>query len=528
MNVFSEPLPGLLDDPQFQIPDLPQLTDYHIAPLRDPVPSRSLYAPSPLEPTAGNNVHTRAPPASAKQPVPAKRKTPKISPAEILLARDTKKPSIAISELVEAQNEEAQPVQLPSFISLAIVERSPEQRAQSIDALRPAKRPRLDLDLETITNEEYRHLPLPSQKDDKHAGRTKPLLPAMVTGLHEPPPTAALLPSMETVKPLSRSPKKFSNLQVESSSSVSGKRSQGRPPEQMLNSPEMTPVPLGHSASPLATDTKEGPKDARPTGLTAKEKKPKKRRKPNKWTDGETEQLIQGIRKYGIGKWKQILEDADLRFDGRSCVDLKDRFRVKMPDAYRDRDLAEEMSVLKPPPEPEQLKDKSKTPLDTRPEKCTDQWAPPSSPATAQVLSISVSNTSPNTSQEEPRRALALPAKTARRKRRLWTTDETQNLMRGVERHGFQWTLIHDDNQLNLSHRKATDLRDRIRNLFPDCYRNADIRPKRGQPDGPRTLPPLVLDDDGDWDWSNNTLPPLLEWDDIGTERLNTQNFWTA
>jgi len=30
-----------------------------------------------------------------------------------------------------------------------------------------------------------------------------------------------------------------------------------------------------------------------------------------------------------------------------------------------------------------------------------------------------------------------------------------------------------------------------------------------------RTLPPLDIDDD-DWDWSNNTLPPLLDWEEMG------------
>jgi len=106
--------------------------------------------------------------------------------------------------------------------------------------------------------------------------------------------------------------------------------------------------------------------------------------------------------------------------------------------------------------------------------------------------------------------------KARRRKRRPWTATEDNDLMRGVQRHGFQWTLIHDDTTLNLSHRKATDLRDRIRNMFPDGYKNAGTRPKKEQGEGLRTLPPLVLDEDGDWDWSNNTLPPLLEWEDMG------------
>jgi hypothetical protein len=38
--------------------------------------------------------------------------------------------------------------------------------------------------------------------------------------------------------------------------------------------------------------------------------------------------------------------------------------------------------------------------------------------------------------------------------------------------HGFQWTLIQQDPRLNLSHRKATDLRDRFRTKFPHAYRD--------------------------------------------------------
>jgi hypothetical protein len=29
------------------------------------------------------------------------------------------------------------------------------------------------------------------------------------------------------------------------------------------------------------------------------------------------------------------------------------------------------------------------------------------------------------------------------------------------------------------------------------------------------TLPPLALDGDN-WEWGNNTLPPLLDWEDMG------------
>jgi Myb-like DNA-binding domain len=158
----------------------------------------------------------------------------------------------------------------------------------------------------------------------------------------------------------------------------------------------------------------------------------------------------------------------------------------------------------------------------------------------------------------------------SRRIRRAWTSDEDESLLNGVAKHGFQWTAIHDDPDLDLSHRKATDLRDRIRNKYPEGYKNAETAPPKWQmqktvsrknpdandtatpkgrkllkdgsgrrkppskkPSGAgkssglvegvdgslelpgRTLPPLDIDDD-DWDWSNNTLPPLLDWEEMG------------
>lgn len=63
-------------------------------------------------------------------------------------------------------------------------------------------------------------------------------------------------------------------------------------------------------------------------------------------------------------------------------------------------------------------------------------------------------------------------AQTKRRSRRPFTTAEDEALLKGYAVHGFQWTLIQQDPRLNLSHRKATDLRDRFRTKFPHAYRD--------------------------------------------------------
>lgn len=67
--------------------------------------------------------------------------------------------------------------------------------------------------------------------------------------------------------------------------------------------------------------------------------------------------------------------------------------------------------------------------------------------------------------------------KSTRRSRRPFTSVEDEALIKGYTVHGFQWTQIQQDKELNLSHRKATDLRDRFRTKFPDIYKEGGIPP---------------------------------------------------
>jgi hypothetical protein len=48
----------------------------------------------------------------------------------------------------------------------------------------------------------------------------------------------------------------------------------------------------------------------------------------NKWTEEETADLLRGVAKFGIGNWKKILQFSDYHFNGRTAVDLKDRYVV--------------------------------------------------------------------------------------------------------------------------------------------------------------------------------------------------------
>lgn len=555
MNGFLTPLPGLLDDPQFQALDLPSISDFHVAPLRNPAPSRYGNAPLPLEPVTDNAAKGRGGTSSAPVPDISTQKKPATTRpfADWIAGQNANRANLPISKLVEIPRvTEPHPTPLQPFISLAVLENS-SLPSEPRSNLRSQKRPRLDGDVKSLSTEEYRHLPQPTQKGDKTSMRTVPLLPAMVTGLHEPPPSASLLPSMDVddqAKSTRTGPRKlgFSNL-VEKRES----KSHGRPPELMINSPEVLPI------SPIQDTGSQGSQPQRAPNIQAvihplSEPARRQRRPPRKWTDEETAQLLAGVRKYGIGKWKQILLDPSFVFQSRSTVDLKDRFRVCMPDEYKER----------------------KEPMLDDTLRSLNSGLP--HPRTSQNT-----RTYPSASVQMNANAGQSRVK-IRRERRAWTTVEDDSLLKGVAKYGFQWTLIHGDEELHLSHRRATDLRDRIRTRFPDNYKHAETAPPRAERqraaaaaaasavseaisikpsdegsnlasppkttkghssrvlghsgqsgnhdlpfarhslaqhnDQPQeqvglTLPPLVLDD-SDLDWGNPTLPPLLDWDDIG------------
>ena len=188
--------------------------------------------------------------------------------------------------------------------------------------------------------------------------------------------------------------------------------------------------------------------DRRLSALPWKDNKPRRARR--KWTDSETIDLLAGVKKYGIGKWKQILDDSTFSFSERSSVDLKDRYRV-----CANNDSAPKLET----------QSTTNTP-------CSDQLTP------VEGAGRSLSPTKANDIDYPG--DLNQPPK-ERRKRRAWTVVEDESLLQGVTKHGFQWTAIHDDPELDLSHRRATDLRDRIRNKFPHGYKHAESAPLRSE-----------------------------------------------
>jgi hypothetical protein len=545
MERRSQPLPGLLDDPLFQVVSAQRRSDLHIAPLRNPIPTLTSSGPSPLEPKASGDLGSTSGKVkldSQQTPGSTRKRTPSITPASVIQAQDTRKPITAISELLESTTSattENDLVQLPSFVSLSAVENKNISPPTTGEELRASKRLRLDPDLGSL--DDYIHLPRPQQQNQ--GPRAPPLLPTIVNGIHEPPPNAALLPPMET-----NTHSRICQTQTTGATrpAATERTANARPPEKMLNSPAMERMEKVHGHEHGTLEAVE----EKVLGLSLMgplERQPKTRKAPHKWTDEETRALLQGVEKHGSGKWKSILDDEAFPFENRTAVDLKDRYRVCTSGHNKSRNDIE-----------------------------IQRAAEPLTPSSASTINILVSSDEAKDQLEPhsgndvyPAGSLSVKATVGRRMRRAWTSEEDENLLKGVAKHGFQWTAIHDDPDLDLSHRKATDLRDRIRNKYPDGYKNAETAPPKWQmqrtaskknldakdtatskskklskdrpsrrkttsreasggskssgvegADGSqeqpsRTLPPLDIDDD-DWDWSNNTLPPLLDWEEMG------------
>ncbi|KZT68621.1 hypothetical protein DAEQUDRAFT_692283 [Daedalea quercina L-15889] len=156
---------------------------------------------------------------------------------------------------------------------------------------------------------------------------------------------------------------------------------------------------------------------------------PSEKKIRKKWTTEETQMLVDGCNKWGVGNWKSILNDPQFKFDGRSPVDLKDRFRTYFPDAYKQH-----------------------------------------YPNAKTHLSSKIRSALPDGS--------SIFEKTRSKKRRPFTEEEDRALKAGYDKHGTVWATIVKDPIFQEQNRRSTDLRDRFRNAFPDLYEAAGYKPR--------------------------------------------------
>ncbi|KAF4540000.1 SANT domain DNA binding protein [Lasiodiplodia theobromae] len=178
-------------------------------------------------------------------------------------------------------------------------------------------------------------------------GTRRPRIPPLLQGLHQPPPNAGLFPPI-TGERVTREgcpppPPPPSATTENTTVQQQNQKSASTPAPQVEPRPvEKTAPPEPKGLSPGRDSGKEpekslasGPAAALSATISTKSQKPETGKRRKKWTEEETTTLLKGVARFGIGNWKKIMDCPDFSFDGRTAVDLKDRFRTCCPDEYR-------------------------------------------------------------------------------------------------------------------------------------------------------------------------------------------------
>jgi len=284
--------------------------------------------------------------------------------------------------------------------------------------------------------DEYFQLPQPVKKQ-----KAKQVVPPIIIGLFEPPPNqAALFPPI---------------------ASSSFHDSHGR---NSLN--------IGPPKGPKSQILPEAPStniDKLDDEVNAGLRYIAKTRK--KWTEEETAKLLLGVQAHGVGNWTKILHDPKYKFNGRKAVDLKDRFRTCCP--------AELQGKGKQVFTPEKARDGDSTTM-SKPK-------PPLSAENALIDSDGSdtdekSAPTPNKGLQKSRKhrknlgdlaelGIKEPFKmSGRRERRPFSDEEDRAILQGFQEYGTAWARILKDPRFNLKGRRSRDLRDRLRNKYPQKY----------------------------------------------------------
>lgn len=315
--------------------DLPHL---RIAPLREPVSSRNFSPPLTLEPNASG---VREPSTISKAGGPAGI-LPSRNEIGALVegtnATRSKKNDLSSDSLLEPP---PRPI-LPAFVNLRALERFPYSSFDD-DNLQSRKRRRVDVQPESFG--EHLHLPIPQSQKEQ---RPPPFGPfAILNGLNEPPPNAALLPPIEagSITQLLTKPSRDNIVVVEPATITTnstpdaqiGDRVEGRiadildSPIAEKPDPNWSRLDNGKVAKSDIESRSIGLEEPQqPVEGVDKPLSPKARGRSRKnirrWTDEETIDLLRGALKCGIGNWKEVLAQPGSNFNKRSSSNLKDRY----------------------------------------------------------------------------------------------------------------------------------------------------------------------------------------------------------
>lgn len=335
--------------------ELPQLS-LRIAPLREPVSSRTLSGPSPLEPNASRARETKNIPKANNNGEAASAKAGLPTVTEFLNAARTKTtdPPADSPSSVERP---PRPI-LPAFVNLRALEKFPFSTSFD-DGAPQGTRKRRRLDHQADSFSEHLQLPIPQAQKEQ---RPPPFGPfAILNGLNEPPPNAAFLPPIEVGSNISQLLTKPSggNADIDAGlpnsshgASTDGQtvEKRGARIEEMLrtslsvdepdarnyndekvqntNTGEPDKIaPLSREADPSQPHSPlpSAPKEETPISPKTRGRSRKNLRR---WTDEETTTLLRGVVKCGIGNWTAILAQPELEFNQRTASNLKDRYET--------------------------------------------------------------------------------------------------------------------------------------------------------------------------------------------------------
>jgi hypothetical protein len=322
-------------------------------------------------------------------------------------------------------------------------------------------------------------LPKPPQAPRRTAKR--PRIPPLLQGLHQPPP---LPPKNKLFPPISERSgpgddvgDRFgltSTLPISSTDASAKARAspeeRNKPASVDVGQTEASPnAPVVHGEQGTSGEVT----NPSPAIQTADRPQPKGKttRKRTKWSQKETEDLLIGVSRYGIGRWKQILECADFNFQGRTAVDLKDRFRVCRPGEglkARKGAMAKASTSLRS--------------TDTGPAPASAGNTATESITPAQEISTEDRDTN-DANASKPNDVYGPFMKSQRRARREFSDEDDRNLLKGFKRHGSTWHAMRDDLELGFGMRHATDLRDRFRIRYPEQFAKAGykLKPKEAR-----------------------------------------------
>ncbi len=302
------------------------------------------------------------------------------------------------------------------------------------------------------TKEDFVQLPKPPKKQKS----AQQVVPPIIAGLHEPPPDAAVFPPITSAS--------FGD------------------DESFALGAWKDLIGSGHDDRLVLSSAVDADVDVEPSIPPKPKRRPMKPRR--KWTEEETNCLLIGVSRHGVGRWTSILEDPDFEFNGRTAGDLKDRFRTCCPAELQQTAPEEPSACGDPVPAaaPEgnagpkigmHLEDiLQPTGDDTADNDGTSPSAAPDSDAAPK-------RRKPRAHRKnlEDLAELGIHGpfeKSHRRRRRPFTKQDDEEILDGLDRYGPSWTRIQRDPKYHLSSRQPTDLRDRVRNKYPDVYTNIE------------------------------------------------------